>query len=281
MCLVPSHVHHGYFYTNDSDPTGGAGTTLTSSASTHTYGTWTQIGPTDGLAYASSSVLVELNTGFTAATTRNSYVDIGIGPDSSNVTVIVEKLCGSGATGNSGKMYYLPLRIPPDVKIWARTQHTTASGTIKINISVMGGNQNPGTFPTVSQIVCLGAVTASTTGTAITIGASGAEGAWTQIVASTTDDYAGLMIGGPFYIDTNMTAGPSYTFDASVGGSGSELTVGENLTKATIFSAAEDWVSWSVPTMLGIPAAQRLCIRGSCSAASESSISVVLYAFKH
>jgi hypothetical protein len=174
MSLVPSHVHLGYFYPNDSDPTGGAGTTLTSSASTHTYGTWTQIGPTNGLEHASSSVLVELNTGFTAATTRNSYVDIGIGPDASNVTVIVEKLCGSGATTNSGKMYYLPLRIPPDVKIWARTQHTTASGTIKINISVMGGNQNPGTFPTVSQIVCLGAVTASTTGTAITIGASGA-----------------------------------------------------------------------------------------------------------
>jgi len=35
MSLVPSHVHHGYFYTIDSDPTGGARTKLTTSASTH------------------------------------------------------------------------------------------------------------------------------------------------------------------------------------------------------------------------------------------------------
>jgi hypothetical protein len=279
--LVPPHPHYGYFYTIDSDPTGGAGTALTGGGTAHTYGSWVQIGPTNGFDYPVEWMIVELNTGFTAATTRNSYVDIGYGTDTSNVTVIAEKLCGSGATANTGHMYFIPLHVPADVKLYARTQHTTASGTIKINISAMGGNQNRGTMPGISKVVAIGATTASTTGTAITMGATGAEGAWTQIVASSAEDYAGFMIGGPFFVDTNMAAGPSYTFDVGMGASGQEKTVGENLTKATIFSASEDWVGWHLPTFLGVKAGTRLCVRGSCSGTAETSISVILYAFLH
>ena len=279
--LVPPHPHYGYFYTNDSDPTGGAGTSLTAGGSANTYGSWTQIGPTNGFDYAVEWIIVELNSGFTAATTRNSYVDIGYGTDTSNVTVVVEKLCGSGATTNTGHMYFIPLQVPADVKIYARTQNTTASGTIKINITAMGGNQNRGTMPGVSKVVAIGATTASTSGTSITMGASGAEGSWTVMVASSAEDYAGFMIGGPFYVDTNMSAGPSYVFDVGIGASGQERTVGENLTKATIFSASEDWVGWHLPTFIGVPAGTRISIRGSCSGTAETSISVILYAFLH
>lgn len=279
--LVPPHPHYGYFYTNDSDPTGGAGTSLTSSGSANAYGSWVQIGPTNGFDYQVDWMIVELNSGFTAATTRNHYVDIGFGTDTSNVTVIVEKLCGSGATTNSGHMYFFPIHIPLGVKVFARTQGTVASSTIKINISVLGGNQNPGTMPKVSAVKAIGPTTASTTGTSITMGATGAEGSWTQIVASSAEDYAGFMVAGPFYVDTNMTTGPSYTFDVGIGASGQERTVGENLTKATIFSASEDWVGWHLPTFVGVKAGTRICIRGSCSGTSESSISAHLLCFTH
>lgn len=279
--LVPPHPHYGYFYTIDSDPTAGAGTLLTGGASANTYGPWVQIGPAAGFPYPVEWVCVELNTGFTAATTRNSYVDIGFGTDTSNVTVVVEKLCGSGATTNTGHMYFFPLNIPADVKIYARTQHTTANGTIKINLSVMGGNQNGGTMPKVTQVKAIGATTASTTGTTTAMGASGAEGAWVQMVASSAEDYAGFMIAGPYYVDTNMGAGPSYTFDVGIGASGQERTIGETLTKAAIFSASEDWVAWHLPTFVGVKAGTRICIRGSCSGASETSISAHLLCFTH
>lgn len=278
--LVPPHPHYGYFYTIDSDPTGGAGTTLTGGAA-NTYGSWVQIGPANGFDYAVEWIQVELNSGFTAATTRNHYVDIGFGTDTSNVTVVIEKLCGSGATTNTGHMYFFPMQFPSGVKLFARTQGTVASSTIKINLSVMGGNQNPGTVFKNTQIKAIGATTASTTGTAITMGASGAEGAWTQIVASSAEDYAGFMIAGPYYVDTNMATGPSYTFDVGIGASGQERTIGENLTKATIFSASEDWVGWHLPTLIGVPAGTRICIRGSCSGTSESTISVHLLCFTH
>ena len=279
--LVPPHPHYGYFYTIDSDPTGGAGTSLTGGGTANSYGTWVAIGPVGGFPYPVEWVQVELNTGFTATATRNSYVDIGFGTDTSNVTVIVEKLCGSGATTNTGHMYFFPLHIPANVQLYARTQHTTASGTIKINLSVLGGNQNPGTMPKITSVKAIGATTASTTGTSITMGATGAEGSWTQIVASSAEDYAGFMVAGPFYVDTNMTTGPSYTFDVGIGASGQERTVGENLTKATIFSASEDWVGWHLPTFVGVKAGTRICIRGSCSGTSESSISAHLLCFTH
>ena len=136
-------------------------------------------------------------------------------------------------------------------------------------------------MPKVSAVKAIGPTTSSTTGTSITMGATGAEGSWTQIVASSAEDYAGFMVAGPFYVDTNMTTGPSYVFDVGIGASGQERTVGENLTKATIFSASEDWVGWHLPTFVGVKAGTRICIRGSCSGTSESSISAHLLCFTH
>jgi hypothetical protein len=277
--LSAPHPHHSYFVTNDSDPTGTAGTSLTSSGSAHTYGSWTQIHA--GLTYYSEYVLVNLANTFTNLAVRNAYVDIGIGPNSSNVTVLVEKLCGTGACAVTGRVYFFPLRIPPDIAIWARVQHTVASATIGIQFTVFGGNANPATIPAVGRIVCLGATTASTVGTSITVGASGAEGNWTQIVSSTTDDYSGLMIGGIFTTDTSITSLNTYSFDASIGASGQELTVGENLTQNYIVDGNEKIWSFSNATFVGIPAGSRLCVRGSCNSTADSNLSVVLYAFTH
>jgi len=277
--LSAPHPHHSYFVTNDSDPTGTAGTSLTSSGTAHTYGSWTQIHA--GLTYYSEYVLVNLSNTFANLAVRNAYVDIGIGPDSSNVTVIVEKLCGTGACAVTGRVYFFPLRIPPDIPIWARVQHTVGSATIGIQFTVFGGNANPATIPAVGRIVCLGATTASTVGTSITVGGTGAEGSWTVITASTTDDYSGLMIGGIFTTDTSITSLNTYSFDASIGASGQELTVGENLTQNYVVDGNEKIWSFSNATFVGIPAGSRLCVRGSCNSTADSNLSVVLYAFTH
>jgi hypothetical protein len=276
--LVPPHPHLSYFETNDSSPTGGAGTAVISSGSTNTYGNWVQIHA--GLTYYSEWVIINLSNNFSNNTNRNSYVDIGIGPDSSNVTVIVEKLCGGFACANVGRIYTIPLRIPPDTPIWARHQCASASINVYVQFTAFGGNANPSTIPVVSRVVCLGATTGTTTGTSITVGASGAEGSWTVITASTTEDYSGLMIG-MFTTDTGWTALPAYSLDASIGASGQELTVGENLTQWLLATSNESSVSYSVPTFVGIPVGSRLCVRGSCSSTAETGLSVVLYAFTH
>lgn len=284
MALVAPHPHLSSFTSIDSvaRAVGGNFGTLLTSGAANTAGTWTQIHA--GLTYPSDFVQVTIGGVRTSgdvitATTLNAYVDIGIGPDNANVTTLVEKLCGTNAQG-IGRIYFFPLRLPPDQVIWARHQNTAASAKAYVNLMTLGGNMNPGTLPRVERVVCLGAAAASTTGTAITPG-NAAEGAWTQIVASTTEDYAGVMIGGLFNVDTTMTSGLVTVMDASIGGAGNELTIGENLTMQHIHTANEQVNSFSTFTLCGIPTGARLCVRASGSTTPDSSSSVVLYAFTH
>lgn len=285
--LVAPHPHLSYFPALSSVariPGDQNGVSVPSGGSANTYGTWTQVHA--GLTYPSELVLVIINAIETsgdviAATTLNAYFDIGIGPDASNVTVIVEKLCGSNAQG-IGHVYYFPLHIPPDIPIWVRHQNTADSAKGAINISFFGGNMNPGTLPRVERVVCLGATTASTTGTAITPGNTSAEGAWTQIVSSTAEDYAGIMIGGMFVVDTTMTTTVNTVLDAGLGSAGNEVSIGENLTLQFVYGANEQITSFSIPSLCGIPAGSRLCVRASTSVGTpDSNNSVVIYGLVH
>jgi hypothetical protein len=282
--LLPTHPHLSYITNNADFPaaiTAQAGTAVTAGGSANTYGTWTQIHA--GLTYASDWVKVafqgvETSGDVISATTLNAYFDIGIGPNSGAVTVIAEKLGGPNAYG-MGHIYFMPLRIPPDTPVWARHQNTAASAKGAVAISVQGGNMNPGTINTVSRIVALGATTASTTGTTITP-TSGTEDAWTEIVASTTDDYAGVMISPMFRVDTSTTAKVTW-LDVGVGGSGSEFVVGDMLTTEYLYGTGERHSSICLPSFIGIPAGSRICARAGGNVAADTSCSVIVYGFVH
>jgi hypothetical protein len=276
--LKAPHSHLSSFTTNVSIAAAGFGTTVTSAASANTYGTWTQINA--GLTYPAEYFTVALSNNFTAATTQNAYVDIGIGATSGAVMPIIEKLCGSHAAPGFGKHYFIPIRIPPNTPIWARHQNTVASKNISVLLSTFGGSRNPYNFPNFPKAEALGAVTASTTGTAITPGVS-AEGAWTQIGASTTADYGGFIVSGMFNVDTTMTANLVTSFDIGVGATGQERTIGENvLIQMPAGQAAtandERVISVAFPTLGGVPAGSRLVVRASGSTTADASNSVIL-----
>jgi hypothetical protein len=282
--LLPTHPHLSYITNNADFPTAitaQAGTAVTAGGSANTYGTWTQIHA--GLTYASEWVKialqgVETSADVISATTLNAYFDIGIGPNSGEVTVIAEKLGGPNAYG-MGHIYFMPLRIPPDTPVWARHQNTAASAKGAVAISVQGGNMNPGTINTVSRIVALGATTASTTGTTITP-TSGSEDAWTEIVASSAEDYAGVMISPMFRVDTSTTAKVTW-LDVGVGGSGSEFVVGDMLTTEYLYGTGERHSSICLPSFIGIPAGSRICARAGGNVAADTSCSVIVYGFVH
>lgn len=285
--LVPPHPHLSYVTSNSSIPgvsaTNVSGTQVTSGGSANTAGTWTQIHA--GLTYPSECVVfriggVRTSGNVIAATTLNGYMDIGIGPSSGSVTTIAEKLSCSNSSG-IGAVWFLPLRIPPDTIVWARFQCTAASALSAVFFAAHGGNMNPGTMPSCTRIVALGATSASTTGTAITPGASNAEGAWTQIVASTAEDYAGVMLSHLFNVDTTLTSELIGVGDVGVGGSGSEKVVGENITYSALTTANETRTSFHMPTFIGIKAASRLCARYSGSLAADGTNSIMVYGLVH
>ena len=285
MSLMNPHNHMTYAVTNGSvgKAVGTQAGTLITSGAANTAGTWTQVHA--GLTYACDITQVCINAVETSAdvisaTTLNCYIDIGIGPDSGNVTTIIEKLGASQAQG-LGVLYWLPIRFPPDTPIWARHQNTAASAKAGVQISFQGGNMNPGQFPSFTGMVALGAVTASTTGTSITPGASGAEGAWAQIVASSTADYGGLMASPLFNVDTTLTSGLTTTIDVGVGGSGAEKVVGENVTRQFMWSSAEQKDAVCFPTFVGVPSGSRIVARASGSATADGTNSIILYGFTH
>jgi len=280
--LLNAHPRMSYFPTNSSV---GAnlgiqrGTSVTS-GSANAYGGWTQIHA--GLTYPSLFCTVHLNAVETsgdviAATTLNAYFDIGIGPDVGNVMTIVEKLSGSQAQG-LGHVYWLPVTFPANTPIWARHQNTTASAKGGIAVSWFGGTDSPGMFPTCSGIVALGAVTATTTGTSIgSVGNFGAEGSWTQIVSSTTQDYIGVMVSPLFNVDTSLTNGLFVTLDAGIGSAGNESVIGENLCLSFIWSTSEQRDAVCFPTFCSVPEGSRLTARASSSGAPDASNSVIMY----
>ena len=283
--LLPPHPHLSYFTQNASVPTAAGvqcGTSVTAGGSAHTAGTWTQIHA--GLTNASDMVMVRINAIETsgdviAATTLNCYFDIGIGPDSGNVTTIVEKLGGSQAQG-LGVIYVMPLRIPPDTPVWARHQNTAASAKGAVQFTAYGGNANPGTLATVSRIVALGATTASTTGTTVTP-ASGTEDAWTQIVSSTAEDYAGFMVSPLFNVDTTLTSALISQTDLAVGSAGNENVIAENITTEFLWSSNEQKDAFCWHTLVGVPAGSRLCTRTAGSTTADGTASQIIYAFVH
>lgn len=284
--LVPPHPHLSYVASNASVPgislINASGTTVTSGAA-NTAGTWTQIHA--GLTYPNELLVfriagVRTSADAITATTLNAYMDIGIGPNSGAVTTIAEKLSCSNASG-IGAVWFLPLRIPPDTPVWARHQNTAASAKANVFAAFHGGNMNPGTMPLATRIIALGAVSASTTGTTITPGASNAEGAWTQIVASTAEDYAGVMLSHLFNVDTTLTADLVGCGDVGVGASTSEKVVGENITYSALFTSAEQRASFHMPAFIGIKAGSRLCARWSGSLTADSTNSIIVYALVH
>lgn len=285
MSLLAPHNHHSYFVTNGSvgAAVGTQAGTLITSGAANTAGTWTQIHA--GLTYSCDYLTVRINAVETSAdvitaTTLNAYIDIGIGASSGDVMQIIEKLGGSQAQG-LGVVYFLPIRIPPDTPVWARHQNTAASAKAGVQVSWFGGNMNPASFPNFSGMVALGAVTASTTGTSITPNGAGAEGAWAQIVASTTEDYGGIMASPLFNVDTTLTSALHTTIDVGVGASGQEKVIGENLTQQFLWSTAEQKNAVCFPSFTGIKAGSRLAARASGSTTADGTNSIILYGFKH
>ena len=275
--LLPCHVHNGYFTTNDSDPTASAGTSVTS-GNANTYGTWTQIHA--GFTYAITLVDINITNLGANNNNKNCYIDIGIGSSSSTVCTLIEKLGGVGAAPGLGITYLLPIRIPPDTPVWARHQNVAASAVAGVQITVHGGNQNIWTMPTISQVVALGATTASTVGTTLTVGSENSYGSYTQIVASTTTDYAGCLISW-FNTGITHTANTVYTFDVALGDSGQEKLIGPRITTGSSVNSNEQFAIVCNPIYIGIPAGSRLSVRGKCSGTPVTNSSVIINAFTH
>jgi hypothetical protein len=253
------------------------GTTITNVGTANTLTAWNSLGATP--AFGSYGLILNLN-GLGASTINScAMVELGIGPNSGAVTTIAEKLFCSqaGATGSGtgmlgGRTWVLPLFIPPNTTLWARYQTRSTSRPLNVHVSYQGGHGAG--LPVCQQIVALGASPATTVGTTVVPGATGAEGAWTQIVASTAINYMGFLVAGS--LDNTVMTNVGYCMDIGVGAAASEVSIGENV-HWWAGNTSEWTVGYSFPVFARVRAGQRLVVRASCNGTPDTTFSAIIY----
>jgi hypothetical protein len=274
--LLPTPPSYSYHVTNDDSPGSSTtyGTTVTAGTA-NTKGNWVAIHST--ISYDLFKHRVVFTVVNTAVTSEQMLVDLGIGPDTSNVTVVASNLVAgsaSNAAGQIGRVYMLPLFIPAGTLLFARCQSNIASNTVLCAVQSWGGSDRPGMGPIVTYIEDIGAATASSTGTAITPGNSGALGSYAQLTAASANDYVGFTLAGGC-TNTVITA-LSQLFSIGIGAA-TEVDIGTLHywagNASEWINAYSDFVPWDVP------AGTRIAARGSSTGTADTSQFAVGYGF--
>ena len=153
--------------------------------------------------------------GATAATIRRYLVDIMYDPAGGTAwTVLIPNLlANSPSMSQGGAAYYFPLAIPSGSAIGARCQSNVATA-IRVGVQVYSGPSRPEAYRWGTYVEAFGAVTASTSGTAVTPGTN-LLGSYASM-GTTTKDLWWWQWGGMAFNDTTLTV-LSYFGDVAVG----------------------------------------------------------------
>lgn len=198
-----------------------AGTTVTANASAHTYGAWTEI----VASLPADTSCLYINVYGINATTVNTATIVSIGTGTAgNESELFAFAAGSSALTSatllfSGNLLQVPVRLNSGTRIAARIQSLVTGGkTASININSFDADPNyfvngPTVFDT------LGVSLATSEGTSLA-----ASNAYTEIVASTSNPYRGVVLVGSAASNNMIAAGGTMTI--AVGASGSEVDFG-------------------------------------------------------
>lgn len=236
------------------------GTAVTTGGATTTKGTVAECISAANNVRDSWGIYIQA-TGYAAAgVLRAGAMDILIGGATDDI-LIPNLLMGqcSDSSGNGVKSWYFPIHIPAGVRVAAQAAGSTISTAMRVGIRLFGGTNPPHRVG--RKVVTYGMGTVPN-GTVITPGASGAQGAYTQLTASTSEDHFAFL--------------PSFQINSDINVLGRNLHVGIGLGAATEDLIGEwDFDSSANETMNGpydwyprfrdVPAASRLTMRASCS----------------
>lgn len=240
--------------------TGGAvgassdGTPVTANASANTKGSYTEL--IASTAFDAQAIMI----GFGLQSVNGSMLfDIAVGGAGSEVVVIPDILSAS-KNCNEAQSFILPFSCPAGSRVSARCQGTTGAMTKEIVVTLVSRWMLP-----FSRLTTYGAATGSSRGVSVDGGGSAnTKGAYTQIVASTTNKIRALWILTGHQADTTRTT-CNYLMDFSIGGAGSEQIVLGDLILGC--DANHDSILPAVfgPFFVDIPSVTRLAARCQCS----------------
>lgn len=218
-------------------------------------------------------IIVQLTSKSSAA---DQLIDLMIGGAGSEVVVVPNIYYTAGSNSAYGKTFMFPVAIPAGSRLSARSQSATASVTARVAVYlIQTGTLGMQSF---SKIVAYGASTAASRGTGITDpGAAGAWGAWTQVVAATSEPLKWIL---PIFGDRSVatrTSGAKYVAQIGRGANPNEQGVGPE------HAWNSSSTSFSISSFQGVPcdiaSGERLSVRwgGSSVVAASLGVDVVIY----
>lgn len=250
------------------------GTAVTTGAASTTKGTPAEI-------FASTSfdtywLRVVASDYATPATNSQGCLDILIGAATEEVLIanLLMGSCGrvSGSAERQPKTWDFPLYIPAASRIAAQAAGARVSTAMRVWMFLYGGDGLP-PFRLGGKVTTYGVTVPN--GTAITPGGSGAEGAWTQIAASSSEDHFAFVPSFQPSADTTLN---DLAFQVDIGfGAATEKLLAEYWFGTTNDEAMGGPVN-SMPAFQDVPSGTRLVMRASNSGANDAGYSGAIHA---
>lgn len=246
------------------------GTSVTTGSPSSTKGTAVQL--IAATAFDSYLMMVIASDYAQSATASEGCLDILIGAATEEVLIpnLLMGACGGGGVAASDsaagpKVWMFPLYTPAGSRLAAQAAGQKTNSAMRVAIYLYGGNGLP-PFRVGTQVTTYGIGTVPA-GTTITPGASGAEGAWTQITAATSRDHFAVVPS--FQISDATITVKRYAVDIGVGAA-TEEEIAQSYwfqTDGTEYMGGP----WNpMPTFHDIPSGSRLVMRVSNHAANEN-----------
>ena len=262
-------VQHNLGSVGDVTP----GTTVTTGGTTSTKGTPAEL--IAATAFDAYWVVVTASGYSGSAAASDGAMDLLIGSATEEV-LIPDMLFGQAPDLNSvptaPRMWQFPLYIPAGSRLAVRAAGRRVSTNFQVGIVLYGGDGIP-PFRVGRKVTTYGMGTVPA-GTTITPGASGAEGSWTEIVASTTEDHFAFFPSFQVGNDTSMLL-RCLSVDIGVGaateqeiGGGYMYATGTTETMTGPFG--HEW-----PIFADVPSGTRLVMRASCNGTLDSYNGVI------
>ena len=240
----------------------------TASATPHTNGSYAQVlastppGVTGIYIYPQNSA--------DTSDISNMLLDLAIGGSGSEIEVLSDFQSGYGDSVVTHTGYYIPLRLPEGVRVAHRLQAVIASDVCPLTyyFEVNGGE-------TYAAIDTIGADTAASRGVLV----SQDNTTWTEIVASTTNDYDAILAMLDGYDDSTQGGVTPSDFDLGAGTAGNEVVIANFAFVTTTAEVISPYLpSDQTPQPCMIPAGTRLSIRRITPDANNQGL--ILYGFR-
>lgn len=242
------------------------GTSVTSGAASNTKGTAVQL--IASTAFDAFWIKVIAYAYGNTATDSQGCLDILTGAATEEVLIpdLLMGFCGTQALGMARgyKTWDFPLYIPSGSRLAAQCAGMRTSTAMRVVVFLYGGDGIP-PFRVGSKVTTYGVTVP--TGTTVTPGASGAEGAWAQITASTSEDHFAVVPSFQPGTDTTLNT-LHYALDVGVG-SATEEEIAQSYWYAVNTDEAMIGAANPMPCFRDIPSGTRLAVRVSNSGVND------------